>query len=294
MLWEYGVDGRLLLAVKSLHYCSGVCVGVGGVKPQTYTVVIGFRQGCVLSPLLFIVYISWIDSHSRDDEGVTAGSCRINRVVFADDLVLLAYSEKGLHHAVDRFSAACDQAGIKVNTEMAEVLCLSRNPRQCTLQVNDNTLQQVEKYKFLWVVFMSDGRRKQIDTRIGRANTVLRELNRCVVTNGRAFKHCKAVSFTLVFVPILTSRDSSYHCSTMWPEWPRIGEASPAGYTHGKRPRSRPRIRWSDYISNLPCSGLGVKPTELSEIAVDRGLFRVLLGLLLSPFSPKENRHKNE
>jgi len=51
------------------------------------------------------------------------------------------------------------------------------------LQVSGNTLQQVEKFKHPGVVFASDGRwSEEIDTRIGKANAVLRELYRCVVT----------------------------------------------------------------------------------------------------------------
>jgi len=61
MLWgvlrEYGVDGRLLLVVKSLYSCSEVCVRVGRVKSRLFTVGVGIRQWCVLSPLLCIVYI---------------------------------------------------------------------------------------------------------------------------------------------------------------------------------------------------------------------------------------------
>jgi len=62
-----------------------------------------------------------IDSHSRVEVGVTAGSCRINHLVFADDLVLLASSQQGLQHALDRFSAASDRAGMKINTKKTEV-----------------------------------------------------------------------------------------------------------------------------------------------------------------------------
>jgi len=45
-----------------------------------------------------------------------------------------------------------------------------------------------------------------------------------------------------------------------------------------------------DYISDLAWYRLGVEPPELSEIAVDREVFRVLLGLLPLRLSPKENR----
>jgi len=67
----------------------------------------------------------------------------------------------------------CAKQFIGKNTE---VLYFPTNPRQCRRQVSGNTLQQVEKFKYLGVVFTSDGRRsEEIDTRIGKANAVLRE-----------------------------------------------------------------------------------------------------------------------
>jgi len=40
---------------------------------------------------------------------------------------------------------------------------------QCILQVSGNTLQHVEDFKYLGVIFTSDGRRnKEIDTHIGK------------------------------------------------------------------------------------------------------------------------------
>ena len=41
VLREYGVDGRLLLAVKSLYPCSEVCVRVRKVKSRPFTVCVG-------------------------------------------------------------------------------------------------------------------------------------------------------------------------------------------------------------------------------------------------------------
>jgi len=83
-------------------------------------------------------------------------------------------SQQGLQRAFDRFTAECDQAGTKISTKKIEVLCLSRRPRQCILHVNETTPQQVETFKYLGVVFTSDGsRNKGIDTRISKANAVL-------------------------------------------------------------------------------------------------------------------------
>jgi len=97
--------------------------------------VVGLRQGCVLSLFLFIVYMNWINCHSRADEGVTVESCRINRLLCTDDLVLLASSDQGLQRALARLSAACNRAQMKIATKLTQVLNLCRNPIICTLQV---------------------------------------------------------------------------------------------------------------------------------------------------------------
>ena len=52
---------------------------------------------------------------------------------------------------------------------------------------------------------------------------------------------------------------------------PQERKGSPAGNTPGKAAH-----RWSIYISDLAWSRLGVEPAELSEIAVDCEVFRVL------------------
>jgi len=55
----------------------------------------------------------------------------------------------------------CDQAGMKISTKKTVVLCLSRNPMQCILQVIGNKLQQVETFKHLGVAFSCDGIRNR-------------------------------------------------------------------------------------------------------------------------------------
>jgi len=85
------------------------------------------------------------------------------------------------------------------------------NPRQCILQVSGNTLQQVKKFKRLGVVFKSDGRwSEEVDTRIGKANAVQRELYRSVVTKQELSNTAKLSVFKSFFVPILTYGHESW------------------------------------------------------------------------------------
>ena len=137
VLQRCGVDRQLLRAIKSFYCRPEVCVRVNGKHSKPFHEGVGLRQGCVLSPLLFIVYMNWIDKCSQADECATIGNCKISRLLFADDLVLLSSTESGFQRALNSFADACNTAGVKISTAKTAVLHLSRNPDQCVLQVSE-------------------------------------------------------------------------------------------------------------------------------------------------------------
>ena len=155
--------------------------------------------------------MNWIDKCSQADECATIGNCKISRLLFADDLVLLSSTESGLQRALNSFADACNTAGMKISTAKTEVLHLLRNPDQCVLQVNGATLKQIEKFRYLGVAFTSDGRQdKELDTRIGKASAVMRALHYSVVMKRELSKKAKLSIFKTVFVPILTYGHESW------------------------------------------------------------------------------------
>lgn len=65
---------------------------------------------------------------------VTVGSRKMNRLLFAADLMLLVYYERGIQDALHDFAAGCNQAGTNINTEKTEISCLSRNTSQLSVR----------------------------------------------------------------------------------------------------------------------------------------------------------------
>ena len=119
--------------------------GVQGYAPTGISV--GLRQGCSLSPILFLIYMDRIVRKSKSCGGVKIGECTVQRLLFADDLMLLDSTQNGLQQALDGFSDACSVAGMKISTTKTETMCLSRQSKQCSLQIDGVPLKQSEKFK---------------------------------------------------------------------------------------------------------------------------------------------------
>ena len=170
VLLQYGVGGQLLTAIKSLYLHSEVCVRVNSATTKPFGVSVGLRQGCSLSPILFHIYVDRIVKKSESCGGVRIGGCTIQRLLFADDLVLLDCTQNGIQLALDRYSDACFVAGMKISSTKAETMHLSRQPKQCSFQIDGVPLKQSEKFKYLSVSFTSDGRQdSKMDIRIEKS-----------------------------------------------------------------------------------------------------------------------------
>ena len=119
--------------------------------------------------------------------------------------MLRDYTQNGLQQAPDRFSDACSVAGIKISTTKTETICLYRQPRQCSLQIDGEPPKQSEKFKYLGVSFTSDDRQNsELDISIGKASAVMRQLHRSVVLKRELCTRAKLSIFRWVCVPILT------------------------------------------------------------------------------------------
>ena len=135
VLREYGVRVSLLRAIQSLYAQSESCVRVLGSKSDPFPVGVGLRQGCALSPILFVIFMDRISRRSRGGEGLQFGGLKISSLLFADDVVLMASLVCDLSLSLDCFAAECEAVGMRISTSKSEALVLSRKPMDCLLQL---------------------------------------------------------------------------------------------------------------------------------------------------------------
>ena len=86
----------MLTSIKSLYMHSEVCVRVNSTTTKPFEVTAGLRPGCSLSPILLLIYMDKIVKKSESCGRVKIGDCTVQRLIFADDLVLLDSTQNTL------------------------------------------------------------------------------------------------------------------------------------------------------------------------------------------------------
>ncbi|KAI3366592.1 hypothetical protein L3Q82_009277 [Scortum barcoo] len=168
----------------TLH--SRVLRGFMGVCPTSPHVLCGSGEGIRPCP-------SWYSVGSAPrvwGPGAFAKGCSVSvrpeqelgsRIAVAMMLSCWLHSSQDLQHVLERFAAECEAAGMRISTSKSEAMVLDRKRVVCPLRVGGEVLPQVEEFKYLGVLFTSEGKmEREIDRRIGAASAVMRSVYRTV------------------------------------------------------------------------------------------------------------------
>ena len=168
VLGMYGINGQLLKAVQSLYEKSEACVRVCRKEGEWFEVGVGLRQGCVMSPWLFNLFMDAVMKEVREkagDVGVTLQNERrnvewkVDWLMFADDTVLLGDSKEKLERLVQEFVRVCQRRKLLVNETESKVMKIGKNGEEngVDISLNDRRMEEVETYRYLGVDMSSDG-----------------------------------------------------------------------------------------------------------------------------------------
>ena len=210
----YGVDGKLLDAVKSLYVDSKACVRVGNGMSEWFPVRVGLRQGCVMSPWLFNLFI---DGVVREVNACVLGrglglvderDCmwELNQLLFADDTVFVADSEEKLCRLVAEFGRVCERRKLRVNVGKSKVMRCTRGEEGARMNVilNGEVLEEVDRFKYLGsVVAANGGIEADVCHRVNEGCKMLGALKGVMKCRGLGM-NVKKVLYEKVIVPTVT------------------------------------------------------------------------------------------
>jgi len=88
----------------------------------------GIRQGCSLSPLLYLMLDEAMIREAADtmETGISVGGRIINTIRYADDKAVVADSQKGLQQLMANLDKITREFGMKINVKNMKVTGISR------------------------------------------------------------------------------------------------------------------------------------------------------------------------
>ena len=148
-----------LVFIKLLVHWYSLCVAVvrwDGVVSAEFMLTCGVRQGGVLSPVLFAVYVnSLIQSLSESGYGCHIGDMFIGCVMYADDILLLSASLWDLQRMIDVCSREAAKLDMVFNAKKSQALRVGNGyENECRhITINNTQIQFVDELKYLgWYI----------------------------------------------------------------------------------------------------------------------------------------------
>ena len=199
ILHVYGVHTKLIELLMDLHTGTQAAVRMGGVVSEWFDVHGGVRQGCVIAPLLFNIYMDFVVRQAMaqmpegcgvklayhadgklERDGCGSGGCveLLSVLLYADDMVLLSPSREELVVMLQVMDKVAASLGLRINASKTEILSIDKDWKEGDVPVqqgpevviSEGVVKEVSQFKYLGSVLVTDGRLDvELNIRRGKA-----------------------------------------------------------------------------------------------------------------------------
>ena len=215
----YRIHGRMLNVIKTLYENLENSVRVNGRLTDWFSQTAGVRQGDVLSPTLFALYINDLAYDVKQfgaQYGVKVGDDIVNILLFADDVVLISDSEVGLQLLLNITNNWARDWRLRFNMDKTNIVHFRKPSVQCTsfpYTLGSEYVKYADCYRYLGLTIS-----EHLDYTVG--TTILnkasskalgRVTSKFLVLNGLSHSTYKAM-FNCMVCPVMDYSAAIWGC----------------------------------------------------------------------------------
>ena len=144
-LWStmrlYNINANRIQVIENLYNKATSAVYLNGDIGDWFRTTVGVRQGCLLSPTLFNIFLERIMTDALDDHQgpVSIGGRTIANLHFSDDVDGLAGKEEELASLVDRLDKTSASFGMEISTEKTKRV--TNNAKGISMLTSESTVK---------------------------------------------------------------------------------------------------------------------------------------------------------
>lgn len=149
-----GLSRKFLKLLESLYKGTKSAVWDGEAKSDYFETKSGVKQGCLLSPLLFALYLN--DLHDALGGGLLIAKYNVRVLLYADDIVILADNPNILQRMINRLEKYCEEWSLTVNVEKSKIMVFREGGILSSSErwfFKRNPIEIVSSYIYLGVKF---------------------------------------------------------------------------------------------------------------------------------------------
>lgn len=160
-LTQIGIGGKFLKIIQDIYASVSFVVKCENNITDSFETTVGVKQGCILSPIFFNIFLSDLpEIFDSDCDPVNLNGNSLNCLMYADDLILLSESAKGLQCALDRLHNYCMKWKLLVNIDKSNIMIFNKGGHiisQFTFSYGNMNLNITKEYCYLGIAFVPSG-----------------------------------------------------------------------------------------------------------------------------------------
>ena len=143
---HYGFPPKFVTIIQQLYEDATCQVIHNGKQTETFSVQTGVRQGCLLSPTIFLMVVDWVMRQSTAGNGTGIQwtfTKQLEHLDFADDIGLLSHRPQDAQEKLCRVAAEAEKTGLQINIGKTKVTRV-KNRQQDLVRLHQEDIKEVD------------------------------------------------------------------------------------------------------------------------------------------------------
>ena len=256
VMQHYNIPRKLTALIENLYSQAVSAVRIGCDISDWFGQTVGVRQGCVLSPDLFNLFLEHVLGEALEtyEGGALVNGQRVSDLRFADDIDLMGETASDAQAILEATHQSSKKYGLEISREKTKVMLVAKEHREITVSIDNHNLEQVSHFKYLGTeITQQNSSSTDIRCRTAQALAAANNL-RVIWQNTRISLKTKLWLLDCLVIPI-----ALYGCET----WTlNVSDTKKLQAFGMKCLRKLLNISWHDHISNKEVAARALRMEE--------------------------------